>query len=207
MKSRYFSYVEIDKSILNAFIAKHPKLGNFINTDNPFYVRIYKKPYIGLIHSIISQDENNEEVIKKWNGLTQASRRIKAKQIHELGLESLVSILDHDKANIIFNISNDVLSGILDLEKLAKQSDEEIIKTLSHYQGLTINTIKTFIIFSCFHQDVICDTDQDFLQGLQVFLNKQNVDQQDINNIKIEYKGQLTLFSLCMWKIRNERAK
>ncbi|MCQ2957066.1 MAG: hypothetical protein MJ233_04555 [Mycoplasmoidaceae bacterium] len=65
MKSRYFRYVEIDKPILNEFIAKHPQLSKFINTNEPFYVRIYKKPYVGLIHSIISQDEDNASVIRK----------------------------------------------------------------------------------------------------------------------------------------------
>ncbi len=206
MKSRYFRYVEIDKKILDAFVNKHPKLGEFINTKEPFFVRIYKKPYIALIHSIISQDEDNASVIKKWNAMVQVTK-IKAKPICELGVESLVSVLDENKAHIVYALSKDVVSGVLDLNQLMKQDDNEIIKILSHYQGLTINTIKTFIIFGCFHQDVICDTDPDFLLGLQIFLNKQNIEQQDINNIKIEYKGQLTLFSLCMWKIRNERVR
>ncbi|MCQ2957067.1 MAG: hypothetical protein MJ233_04560 [Mycoplasmoidaceae bacterium] len=110
----------------------------------------------------------------------------------------MVSILDDDKANLITQINKDILSGILDLDEMMKQDEESIIKTFSHYPGLTLNTIKTFIIFSYFQQDILCDTDPDLLLGLQIFLNKQNIDQQDINNIKIEYKGQLTLFSLCM---------
>ncbi|MCQ3908946.1 MAG: hypothetical protein MJ200_05490 [Mycoplasmoidaceae bacterium] len=81
---------------------------------------------------------------------------------------------------------------------LVEQSDEAIIKTLRQYQGLSDNTIKTFALFTCFKQNVLCDTDPDFIQGLKIFLNKQDITPEDINHIKVEYNGSLTLFSLCM---------
>ncbi|MCQ3907624.1 MAG: hypothetical protein MJ219_02550 [Mycoplasmoidaceae bacterium] len=84
-------------------------------------------------------------------------------------------------------------------------SESYAIDILSKYSGISLNTIKTFALFACFKQNILCNEDEDFIKGLQTFLHKQKITAQDINSIKIKYKGQLTLFSLCMWKIRNER--
>ena len=65
MKNPFFKSVEIDKRLVQSLVARHPELIPFINPELPFYVRVSKKPYPGLIHTIISDDETNENVISQ----------------------------------------------------------------------------------------------------------------------------------------------
>ncbi|XQP55764.1 MAG: hypothetical protein ACOQNY_03085 [Mycoplasmoidaceae bacterium] len=205
MKNPYFKFIQIDPKIVESFINKHPSLETFIDKTKPFYVRVTKKIYAGLIHTIISQDETNANVLVIWNQLVDAVKKVSAKRVSKLTDEQLLKILGK-KAELIKRITNDVINGNLDLKTLSKQPEALIYDTLRSYQGLNINTIQTFALFSCFKQDVLCEHDLDFIKGLKIFLNKQKIDEQDINHIKIEYRGQLTLFSLCMWRLNNERS-
>ena len=207
MKNRYFKYVNIDWKILLKLVKDHPALKQYVHPGEPFPVRVCKDLYVGLIHTIVGQNETNEQTIIKWNQLNEFVKKVKPKRVNNLTFDILVAIFEKDKASLIKQITEDVVSKKLNLKQLAKQPEIEIQNVLSKYQGLDINTIKTFILFTCFKQNVLCNEDPDFIKGLQIFLNKQNISEEDINNIKIEYEGQLTLFSLCMWKIRNERGQ
>lgn len=206
MKNRYFRHIEIDQKILKDFLNAHPRMANFVSTDFPFHARISKKPYVGLIHTILSQDVNNETLISQWNQLVKVAKKIKAKRIDGLTQEVLANIVGEEKAKLIKQLTYDILIGKIDLDKLRESDDLTIVNTFRNYPALSINSINLFLIFSYFKNDVLCDTDNDFMEGLKIFLDKQNIEMDDINNIKIEYRGQLTLFSLCMWKIKNERS-
>ena len=205
MKSPYFKFVEIDKKIIQNFLSQHSELNEYINADVPFYVRIYKKAYSGLIHTILGQDQTSEQVNEQWTQLHNYIRKITPKKINKINADILTKILGPAKAGTVKQITNDVLNGKLNLDDISSYSEESIIKILSQYHELSLNTIQTFALFACFKQNVLCSEDEDFKKGLQIFLNKEKIDAQDINSIKIKYKDQLTLFSLCMWKIRNER--
>ena len=205
MRKQYFKYVQIEKDVVADFISKHQSLTKFVDADTPFYVRVYKKPYAGLLHTIIGEGETSENLITKWGQLIDFAGKIKPVWVDHIEDEILIKILGFDKANLIKKITTDIINETLDLKSLVKQPDEVIINTLSQYRNLNINTIKTFALFTCFKQNVLCDTDPDFLEGLRIFLNKTEITPEDIAHIKTEYNGQLTLFSLCMWKIRNEK--
>lgn len=207
MKRRYFRTIQIDKKILRDFLSEHRELSSFVHLGDPFYTRVSRKPYPGLIHTILGEGENSNELIAKWNQLNDFAKKIKPIQVNNLSPDVLIAIAGKEKAKLIQQISADVIRETLDLDALAKESEEQIIYTLQRYTNLSMNTIKTFALFSCFKQNILCSEDPDFIKGLKIFLNKENITQEDINKIKIEYEGQLTLFSLCMWKIKNERSK
>ena len=65
MKDKYFKFIEIDKQIIHKFLFDHPQFKKYISEYDPFYVRISKSKFSGLVHTIISQDEDNEKVIAK----------------------------------------------------------------------------------------------------------------------------------------------
>lgn len=205
MRKQYFKFVQIEKDIVVDFISKHQALTKFVNADMPFYVRVYKKPYAGLLHTIIGEGETSENLITKWGQLIDFAGKIKPEWVDHVKDETLIQILGFEKANLIKKITTDILNKTLDLKMLVEQPDEAIISTLKQYQGLSDNVIKTFALFTCFKQNILCDTDPDFITGLKIFLNKSEILPEDINHIRVEYNGQLTLFSLCMWKIRNEK--
>lgn len=204
MKIRYFKFIEIEKEIIQEFINKHPAMKDYVDIDKPFYVRVSKKPYSGLIHTIISEKETSEQVIIKWNQLNDFARKVCARKISKMSLSNLENIVGKEKAEIISNITKAVMDKSLDLKQLINQPTQVIIDTLVQYR-VDVNTAKTFAIFGCFKQDVLCEYDPDFKTGLQLFLKKKDITQEDIKQIRIEYQGQETLFSLWMWKIKNER--
>ncbi|MCQ3908947.1 MAG: hypothetical protein MJ200_05495 [Mycoplasmoidaceae bacterium] len=65
MRKKYFKFVQIEKDIVINFLSKHQELTKFVNADMPFYVRVYKKPYAGLLHTIIGEGETSENLITK----------------------------------------------------------------------------------------------------------------------------------------------
>lgn len=205
MRKKYFKYVQIEKDIIADFLSRHQALTKFVNADAPFYVRVYKKPYAGLIHTIIGEGEASVDLVTKWGQLIDFAGKIKPVWVDHVEDNILIQILGFDKANLVKKITTDIINETLDLKALVEQPEDAIINTLGQYQGLSMNTIKTFALFTCFKQNILCDTDPDFLMGLRIFLNKNEITPDDIAHIKSEYNGQLTLFSLCMWKIRNEK--
>ncbi|XQP54870.1 MAG: hypothetical protein ACOQNV_01910 [Mycoplasmoidaceae bacterium] len=205
MRKQYFKFVQIEKDIVVDFISRHQALTKFVNADMPFYVRVYKKPYAGLLHTIIGEGETSENLITKWGQLIDFAGKIKPEWVDHVKDEVLIQILGFEKASLIKKITTDIINKTLDLKMLVEQPDQAIINTLKQYQGLSLNVINTFALFTCFKQNILCDTDPDFIAGLKIFLNKSEILPEDINHIRAEYNGQLTLFSLCMWKIRNEK--
>lgn len=205
MKNRFFKFIKIDQDKIKGFVARHPQLSKYVDVSKPFHVRVSRKPFPGLIHTVISQDNDSQTTATQWNQLNDFVK-IKAKKILKLPIDKLEAVVGKQKAQIIKQISQDFFDWVLDFRLLGAKSEKEIIDWMSKYEGLTVNTIKTFLIFVLFKQNVLCETDPDFLLGLKVFLQKENIVEQDIENIKSEYNHELTLFSLCMWKIRNERS-
>ncbi|MCQ3915371.1 MAG: hypothetical protein MJ195_01130 [Mycoplasmoidaceae bacterium] len=65
MRKQYFKYVQIEKDVVADFISRHQSLTKFVDADTPFYVRVYKKPYAGLLHTIIGEGETSENLIIK----------------------------------------------------------------------------------------------------------------------------------------------
>lgn len=207
MKSPYFEFITIEQKIIQDFLSRHQQLIRFVKSDEPFYVRIYKKIYAGLLHMIISQDETNDNVIRTWDKLLNNVRKIKPKNVNKIEDSFLIETFGYTKAKLIRQVTLDVINGKLNLKSLLKLPEQDIENTLAKYSDLTSTTIQDFLIFGFFKKDVLCDKDPDFINGLKNFLGKQIISQDDINNIKIEYKGEQTLFSLCMWKIKNESVR
>lgn len=207
MKHRYFKYIDIDKDVLSNFLEKHADLKKFISADKPFSIRISKKLYPSLIHSIICQNETNENALQIAKSLNEKLKgNIKPKKVIKLSNEELVSIFKSEvKANLVKQITLDVIKKKLNLKNLPKCTEEKIYETFSAYKDLLLNTVKTFAIFSCFKNDVFCNEDEDFIEGLKIFLGRNHINEYEFNDIKREYKNESTLFSLCMWRIKNEK--
>lgn len=199
MRRIYFKRILIDKDIISGFFDKHPKMNKFLNKEEPFFIRASTKPYAGLLHAIISQNETNKQIIETTTYLSKLLRdNIKPRKVIRLDLEEVFGA----KAPLIRQITQDVISRKLNLKKLMKLSTNQIVDALTSYEGLDVNTAKEFALFTCGKKDVLCLENFDFLIGLRLFLNKTKITNEDIVKIKNEYTNDGTLFSLCMWKIR-----
>lgn len=199
MKRIYFKRILIDKDIILDFFNRHQEMNKFLNKDDSFFIRTCTKPYPGLLHAIISQNQTNNQIIETTAFLSKLLRdNIKPRKVIKLDLEEVFGA----KAPLIKQITQDVISKKLNLKKLMKLSTNQIIDVLTSYEGLNVNTAKEFALFTCGKKDVLCLENFDFLIGLRLFLNKTKISNEDIDKIKNEYTNDGTLFSLCMWKIR-----
>jgi len=209
MNKQYFELKVLDKEQIVSFLNRHPKMKQFIGEDTPFFFRICNQQFPGLLHAIISQFETNENILaitSKFNEVLNGD--ISYKTVLSLSDEQLKEILrKEDKAKLVKQICLDIKDGKLNLNELAKQSSDQIIKRLSSYPYINVHTIKEYLLFTCGKSDVFCLEDLDFLMGVYKYIQKKDWTEQDIYNIKDEYKGDETLFSLCMWKIRFSKGK
>lgn len=204
MQKIYFKRMQLDQQIVDTFFARHPEMNKFLNKNDPFFFRVSTILYPGLLHEIICQDEVNNIVVEKTKALNDLLHgNIKAKKVLKLDLDALFG----NKANLIRKISQDIEDDVLKLDILRLTSTEDIVRHLCAYEGLKPNTAKHFALFACGKQDVLCFEDFDFMIGLRMFLNKEVLNQEDIDKIKNEYANDGSIFSLCMWKIRFSKGK
>lgn len=205
MKKRFFKFIEISPDVLQSFLDRHPEMKQFISSSSPFYVRIGCKLFPTLVHTILS--ESDQDTTQLLNNFIEVTRgKITAKNIAKIENDILIKTIGFDKANILKLISYDILNKKLNLKQLVKEREYYIYQKLSAYPMLTPTMSKTFAIFGCFKQNVLCNEQKEFINGLKIFLNKNEITQEDIDNISNKYKNELTLFSLCMFRINNERA-
>jgi len=204
MNKSYFEIIKLDQEQIKSFLDRHPRMKQFINENEEFRFRICTQQFPGLLHAIISQDASNEDVLEITSKLNEILKSdISHITVLSLDDEQMLGIFKNkDKAELVKRICLDIKDKGLKLEELSKLPSDTIIELLSKYPYIKVQTIKEYLIFTCGKGDIFCLEDIDFLTGVYYYLQKKDWTVQDIYNIKDEYKGDETLFSLCMWKIR-----
>ncbi len=126
-----------------------------------------KDGYAFLIHEIIEQMLSIKVGEKIYNRLLNlcggaitpsAIERLSVEEIRETG----TSI---SKANYILGITQEIISGNLNLEEMPSLSDEVVFKRLVKIRGIGSWTAKMYLIFVLDRQDILPFEDVAFLQA------------------------------------------
>ena len=109
-----------------------------------------------LISSIIGQQLSGKVATVIWQRLvTFLKKRVTPKNVMAADTEALRGLgISYKKVEYIKNIAGAVLDKSLDLDNLAKYSDEEIIEQLTRIKGVGRWTAEMFLIFSLGREDV-----------------------------------------------------
>ncbi len=92
--------------------------------------------------------------------------KITPKKIIDFSVEEIKTIgTSESKAKSIKALANAVLNKDIELKKLSKKTDEEVIKKLTKIHGVGMWTAKMFLIFALDRKDILPYEDVAFLQA------------------------------------------
>jgi DNA-3-methyladenine glycosylase II len=135
--------------ILNELIKKYPK--PHFEDRSEFLMR-------ELIESIVSQQlsvKAADTIFARFVGLFPSGEFPNAKEILKMDDEKIRGAgLSFSKISYIKSVANAFVSDLIDIEKIRKQSDEEVIEELTQIKGIGRWTAEMILIFTLQRPDV-----------------------------------------------------
>src|SRR3954471_18320239 len=136
---------------------KDKLLKTIIATQQPYELVKKKGVYLHLCASIMSQQLNTKVATIIYNRFLDLykGKRPTARQIVDTPIEALRSIgLSNAKANYVQNVCRFFIAEKITDAKLAKMSNEEVIKYLSKIKGVGQWTVEMILMFTLCREDV-----------------------------------------------------
>lgn len=138
-----------DDPVLNTLIKKYPK-PHFTDRSD-FLLR-------ELIESIISQQlsiKASDTIFARFVGLFPHGEFPSAEQILAIDDELIRSAgLSYAKVSYVKSVANAFVGDLIDIEKIRKQSDEDVITELTQIKGIGRWTAEMILIFTLYRPDV-----------------------------------------------------
>jgi len=135
--------------ILNELVKKYPK--PHFEDRSDFLMR-------ELIESIISQQlsiKASDTIFARFVDLFTSGEFPTAKQISKMDDEKIRSAgLSFAKVSYVKSVANAFVSDLIDIEKIRKQSDEEVIVELTQIKGVGRWTAEMILIFTLNRPDI-----------------------------------------------------
>ena len=163
---------------INHLKANDSVLAGVIEKYGLFTLRAHTDYYFELVSSIISQQLSvkaaatiQKRFVELFGGTFPTPEQILAKQPEELRAVGL----SNAKSAYVQDLAQHVLDGRLELAKLPKLSNEEIIKELVAVKGIGEWTAHMFLIFALGRLDVLPTGDYGIRAGVQKLYGLENL--------------------------------
>lgn len=143
-------------------LARDKKIKRLIDRQQVFELRKKKNICIYLCASIMSQQLSTKVATVIYNRFLNlyGGREPRPQEILDTPLETLRSIgLSNAKANYVQNVARFTLERGMDLRKLNKMSNEEIIEYLTEIKGVGKWTVEMLLMFALGREDVFSADD------------------------------------------------
>lgn len=143
-------------------LARDKKIKRLIDRQQVFELRKKKNICIYLCASIMSQQLSTKVATVIYNRFLNlyGGREPRPQEILDTPLETLRSIgLSNAKANYVQNVARFTLERGMDLRKLNRMSNEEIIEYLTEIKGVGKWTVEMLLMFALGREDVFSADD------------------------------------------------
>ena len=119
--------------------------------------------------------------------------KIPARKMRKAGLSKM-------KVSFIKDLAKKVLNGTVDLKKISKWSDEEVIEHLTAVKGIGIWTAEMFLIFSLGREDIFSYGDLGLRNAMQqLYKFKKHPTEKQARKIAEKWKPYRSLASRYLW--------
>ena len=148
---------------------KDKRLAKVISMVGDLSYQVHEDPYTFLVHEIIEQMLSVKAAAKIYNRLENlCGGEIIPERIAALSEDEIRSIgTSKAKAKYIKGITEEVISGKLDFDHIAKMPEKEAYKRLLALKGVGVWTVKMYFIFVLDKQDILPIEDVAFLQAYE----------------------------------------
>ena len=134
-----------------------PVMRQIMNDVGPFTLRVDRNRFGMLVRSVISQQISTaaaRTIRSRLEGML-APEKITAQGILSLDLEELRRAgLSARKASYLIDLARTIDMGIIDLRKIGRKTDEQVIEELVQVKGIGRWTAQMFLIFSLGRLDI-----------------------------------------------------
>lgn len=150
-------------------LSKDKKLKKIIDLQEPFVLERYKKVYLQLCNSIMSQQLSTKvaQVFHRRFLELYGGKDPSAEQIANTPFETLRGIgLSNAKANYVLNVSRFFIDEKITDARLYKMSNEEVIAYLTQIKGVGQWTVEMILMFTLGREDVFAVDDLGIQQAI-----------------------------------------
>ena len=191
--------------VLQALSKADEKINYLIRLIGDYTLELERDFFKALVQSIVGQQLSIKAAETIFARLENLCGQVTPDRILSLSENELKSAgLSKKKIEYIKDLSEKVMSGAVDLEKLDSMDDEEVIRTLVQVKGIGRWTAEMFLIFSLGRPDIF--SLQDF--GLQLAVKglyglSDWPDKKTLDSISQRWKPYRTAASLYLWEAKN----
>ncbi|HLQ75733.1 MAG TPA: DNA-3-methyladenine glycosylase [Terriglobia bacterium] len=145
-----------------------PIMRKVIRKAGPFKLNRRNDRFHALALAIVSQQISGKAARSVWTKLKTIASPLSPERILELPIEELRKAgLSRQKASYLLDLANHVCDGRLQLNRIGRRSDEEVIETLVAVKGIGLWTAQMFLIFSLGRLDVLPHADLGLRTAMQ----------------------------------------
>ncbi len=137
--------------------AADPVMKSIIDAVGPYTLRFERDRFAMLVRSIVSQQISTSAaraIRRRLQELT-GPQGLTAENLARFGMEQLRSVgLSPQKASYVADLASKVNDGTVDLRRIGRLPDEDVVDTLTQVKGIGRWTAQMFLIFSLGRPDV-----------------------------------------------------
>jgi len=131
-------------------------LSSVIRKAGPFRLNLRHDRFHALALAIVSQQISGKAARSIWEKLKTIAAPMSPERICQFSVDELrVAGLSKQKASYIIDLATHVCEGRLNLSRIGRLSDDEVIESLVAVKGIGLWTAQMFLIFSLGRLDVL----------------------------------------------------
>ncbi len=163
---------------------------------------ISRTPYDDIARSIVSQQLSARAARTIKSRICKiVGNPIEPDKIAKIPLKRLKRAgLSTSKSEYIKELASKVVSGDLDLHKLQKLPNQEVIEKLVEQKGIGLWTAQMFLIFACGRTDVLATKDAGLRRAIQLFYGREINSDEEFQSFAEPWKPYRSFASLYLWK-------
>jgi DNA-3-methyladenine glycosylase II len=133
-----------------------PIIRDVIRKAGPFRLNLKHDRFLALALAIVSQQISGKAALSIWEKLKTIAVPLSAERLRQFSAEELRPAgLSRQKASYLIDLAKHVSEGRLQLNRIGRLSDDDVIEALIAVKGIGLWTAQMFLIFSLGRLDVL----------------------------------------------------
>ncbi len=195
----YFEYGETEIAYLKS---RCPKMAEAITTIGHINRPVIPDLYAALVNSIVGQQISTAAHKTIWKRMNDALDEITPERIAALSDDELQAFgTTYRKVGYIRGVTDRVLDGRLDLDALAKLTDDEVERALVELPGIGKWTAEMLMTFSMQRPDIMSYGDLAIQRGLRMLYHHRAITPKLFAKYQRRFSPHGTVASLYLWAI------
>ena len=199
MKQLFFPYTQAQTDYLKQ---KDKRLGAIIDRVGHIDRPIIPDLYTALLHSIVGQQISTKAHATVWARVEGRFSPITPEHIAKVSDEELQQCgMTMRKVGYIKQITDEILSGRLELAALDWMEDEEVCKTLVKLPGIGMWTAEMLMTFSMLRPNILSYGDLAIRRGMRMVYRHRELTPALFEKYKKRLSPQCTVAALYFWAV------